>query len=226
MILLSVASQEAAANSWLDWGWIGENSDMIVGDLAQHVELTVIAVVIGLVLAVPAGLAAWRLPIGRGGVLSIAGILYTIPSLALFAFFVPFTGLTVVTAEIGLVAYTLLILIRNVVVGLDGVPADVRDAAVGMGYRPLKRLWRVELPLAMPVIIAGVRIATVTTIGLVTITAVIGEGGLGQLILDGLNRQFKTELVIGGVLSVALAVVADLSLAFLQRLITPWRRST
>ena len=222
--LSSVASQEAAANSWLDWGWIGDNAEEIVSALAQHVELTVIAVGVGLLLAIPAGLLAWRLPVGRGGVLAIAGVLYTIPSLALFAFFVPFTGLTVGTAEIGLVAYTLLILIRNVVVGLDGVPAEVRDAAIGMGYRPLKRLWRVEIPLALPVIIAGVRIATVTTIGLVTITAVIGEGGLGQLILDGLNRQFKTELVIGGGLSIALAVVADVGLAGLQRLLTPWRR--
>jgi len=156
-------------------------------------------------------------------VLGLAGGLYTIPSLALFALLVPWTGLTVLTAEIGLVAYTLLILVRNIVVGLDGVPLDVRDAALGMGYRPLRQLLRVDLPLALPVIFAGLRIATVTTIGLITITALIGEGGLGQLLYDGLQRDFRTPLVVGATLSVALAVVADVSLASVQRLLTPWR---
>ncbi|HYZ01220.1 MAG TPA: ABC transporter permease [Candidatus Binatia bacterium] len=215
----------SAADAWVDWEWIGDHQDVILGDVAQHVELTAIAVGVGLLLALPAGFLAWRAERARGALLAGAGALYAIPSLALFAFFVPFTGLSVVTAEIGLVAYTLLILIRNVVVGLAGVPYEVRDAALGMGYRPVRRLLQVDLPLALPVIIAGVRIATVTTIGLVTITAVIGEGGLGQLILDGLNRQFKTPLVVGGVLSVALAVLADLALAGLQRRLTPWRRT-
>ena len=134
-------------------------------------------------------------------------------------------SLTFVTAEIGLVSYTLLILVRNIVVGLDGVPAEVRDAARGMGFRTGAQLFRVELPLALPVIMAGVRIATVTTIGLVTITALIGEGGLGQLILDGLVRDFRTPLVVGGVLSVALAILCDVGLAFLQRAITPWSQA-
>ena len=129
------------------------------------------------------------------------------------------------TAEIGLVSYTLLILIRNIVIGLDSVPADVREAARGMGYRPLNQLTQVDFPLAVPAIIAGIRIAAVTTIGLVTVTALIGEGGLGSLILDGLIRDFKTPLVLGTVLSIALAVVADVSLASLQRVITPWSRS-
>ncbi|MBO0688566.1 MAG: ABC transporter permease [Candidatus Dormibacteraeota bacterium] len=215
----------SAADAWVDWEWIGDHRDVILGAVAQHLELTAIAVGVGLLLAFPAGLLAWHVEGTRGALLAGAGALYTIPSLALFAFFVPFTGLSVITAEIGLVAYTLLILIRNVVVGLAGVPYEVRDAAVGMGYRPVRRLLQVDLPLALPVIIAGVRIATVTTIGLVTITAVIGEGGLGQLILDGLNRQFKTPLVVGGVLSVALAVLADLALAGLQRRLTRWRRT-
>ena len=138
---------------------------------------------------------------------------------------IPFTGLTILTAEIGLVSYTLLILIRNIVIGLDSVPGDVREAAVGMGYRPLKQLAQVDFPLAVPAIIAGIRIATVTTIGLVTVTALIGEGGLGSLILDGLIRDFKTPLVIGTLLSVALAIVADVSLAGVQRVVTPWARS-
>lgn len=210
---------------WVRWDWVGSHVGLILGDLGQHVELTVIAVGAGMLLAIPIGVLAWRYHGTRGPVLGLTGGLYTIPSLALFALLVPWTGLTLLTAEIGLVAYTLLILVRNIVVGLDGVPPDVRDAAVGMGYRPLRQLLRVELPLALPVIVAGLRIATVTTIGLVTITALIGEGGLGQLLLDGLQRDFRTPLVVGSALSVALAVVADVLLATAQRVLTPWRSS-
>jgi osmoprotectant transport system permease protein len=212
-----------ATEPWIRWNWVGDHVDLILGALGQHIELTVIAVGVGLLVAIPIGVLAWRYRGSRAPVLGLAGALYTIPSLALFALLVPWTGLTVLTAEIGLVSYTLLILVRNIVVGLDGVPAEVRDAALGMGYRPLRQLLRVELPLALPVIIAGLRIATVTTIGLITITALIGEGGLGQLLYDGLQRDFRTPLVVGSVLSVALAVVADLSLALVQRLLTPWR---
>ena len=212
-----------ATDPWVRWDWVGNHVDLILGDLGQHVELTAIAVGVGLLIAIPIGVLAWRYRGSRGPVLGVAGGLYTIPSLALFALLVPWTGLTVLTAEIGLVAYTLLILVRNIVVGLDGVPADVRDAAVGMGYRPYRQLLRVDLPLALPVIVAGLRIATVTTIGLITITALIGEGGLGQLLYDGLQRDFRTPLVVGAALSVALAVVADLTLALIQRLMTPWR---
>jgi len=214
----------AAEDPWIRWSWISGHIDVITAALAQHVQLTLIAVVIGLVFAVPLGLVAWRSAIFRGPIFSLTGILYTIPSLALFSALVPFTGFTVLTAEIGLVSYTLLILIRNIVVGLNSVPDDVREAARGMGFRPLAELVRVDLPLATSAIIAGVRIATVTTIGLVTVTALIGEGGLGSLIYDGLLRDFKTPLVVGTVLSVALAFVADFSLAGAQRLITPWSR--
>lgn len=154
-----------------------------------------------------------------------SGALYTIPSLALFALLLPFTGLTPVTAEIGLITYTLAILVRNIVVGLDGVPADVREAAAGMGYGPVRRLIVLDVPLALPAILAGVRLATVTTVALVTITALIGEGGLGKLILDGLIRDFRTPLVVGGALSVALAVSADVGIARAQRALMPWVRS-
>jgi osmoprotectant transport system permease protein len=154
----------------------------------------------------------------------VFGIFYTIPSIALFALLIPYTGLSATTAEIGLVGYAVLIILRNVVVGLDSVPPDVVDAADGMGYRPIARLLRVELPLALPAIFAGVRIATVTTIGLVTITAVIGLGGLGQLILQGLVDDFRTPLVVATVLSIALAFVADLFLFGVQRLALPWSR--
>jgi osmoprotectant transport system permease protein len=211
------------ADPWVRWGWIANHRGVIQDAALQHIQLTAIAVLGGLLIATPVGLAAWRWRPLRNPVLGVSGILYTIPSLALFAMLVPFTGLSVVTAEIGLIGYTLLILVRNIVVGLDGVPADVREAATGMGYRPFKRLLTVDIPLALPVIVAGLRIATVTTIGLVTVTALLGQGGLGQLILAGLIQDFKTPLVVGAAGSVLLAVAADLLLAGAQRLATPWR---
>jgi len=215
----------AVEDPWIRWSWIWAHLDVITAALAQHVELTVIAVALGLLIAVPLGLVAWRSRILHGPILSLTGILYTIPSLALFSLLLPFTGLTILTAEIGLVSYTLLILVRNIVAGLTAVPDDVREAARGMGYRPFAELVRIDLPLAIPAIVAGIRIATVTTIGLVTVTALIGEGGLGSLIYDGLIRDFRTPLVVGSVLSVALAMLADLSLAGIQRAITPWARA-
>ena len=160
-----------------------------------------------------------------GPVAGVAGLLYTIPSLALFAVLVPFTGLSVLTAEIGLVGYTLLILIRGIVSGIDGVPRDAVEAATGMGYTRRQRLSRVELPLAVPVIVTSVRLATVTTIGLVMVTALIGEGGLGQLMLRGFNRGFPTMVYVGVVMSVVLAVTLDLALVAFQRLLTPWART-
>lgn len=223
--MLATGVVGAVEDPWIRWSWISGHADVITAALVQHIELTMIAVVLGLVIAVPLGLVAWRSRLFRGPIFTVTGILYTIPSLALFAFLLPFTGLTILTAEIGLVSYTLLILVRNIVVGLNSVPDDVREAARGMGYRPLAELARVDIPLAIPAIMAGVRIATVTTIGLVTVTALIGEGGLGSLIYTGLLRDFHTPLVVGTVLSVALAVVADLSLSGLQRLVTPWARS-
>jgi osmoprotectant transport system permease protein len=209
---------------WVRWDWVSRHTDDIAAASRQHLELTLIAVGIGLALSFPLALAARRWRWLQTPILSTTGILYTIPSLALFALLVPWTGLSRTTSEIGLVSYTLLILIRNILTGLDGVPADVREAARGMGFSPLRQLWRIELPLAVPVIVAGIRIATVTTIGLVTVTALIGQGGLGQLILEGLSRDFRTPLVVGSVLSVALAVIADVTLAGAQRLLTPWAR--
>jgi osmoprotectant transport system permease protein len=197
----------------------------ILAATRQHVELTAVAVGIGLVISLPLALVARRWRHAEGPVLGFTGALFTIPSLALFALLVPFTGLSSTTAEIGLVAYTLLILVRNIVAGLEGVPEEVREAAHGMGYRPLGQLLRVELPLALPVIVAGIRIATVTTIGLVTVTGLIGEGGLGSFIIDGINRDFRTPLVVGSVGSVVLAVLADVGLAGLTRLLSPWSGS-
>ena len=204
------------------WDWIAGHLDELAFRLGQHVELTAIAVGLGLVIAFALSLLILRAPRAEGPVTWITGTLYTIPSLALFALLVPITGLSVLTAEIGLVSYTLLILIRNIIRGIRGVPADVREAAVGMGYAPRQLLWRIEVPLALAVIIAGVRLATISTIGLVTVTALIGQGGFGFLILIGIQRFFSTELIAGAVLSVALAITADALLVLLQRRLTPW----
>jgi osmoprotectant transport system permease protein len=207
---------------WVDWDWVADHRELIWDLLRSHVELTVVAVVIGLALSFPLALAARRWRLLYGPVLSATGALYAIPSLALFALLLPWTGLTRTTALIGLVSYTLLILVRNIVAGLDGVAPEVREAATAMGMRAPLRLVLVELPLALPAVVAGIRVATVTTIGLVTVAALIGHGGLGQLILDGLNRSFPTPLIVGSALSVALAVVADVALVGAQRLLSPW----
>jgi osmoprotectant transport system permease protein len=209
---------------WIRWDWVSNHTDQIFKALREHVVLTLIAVVVGLVISIPLAMLARRWHWFEAPVLSATGILYTIPSVALLALLVPWTGLTRTTAEIALVSYTLLILIRNIVAGLASVPADVREAAEGMGYSRTRQLARVELPLALPVIIAGIRIAIVTTIGLVTVTALIGQGGLGQPILDGLYRDFRTEVVVGSVLCVALATLADLALVVIQRVAMPWTR--
>lgn len=208
----------------VDWGWVFSHLGDIGQRLEEHLVLTVIAVVVGLVISFGLSLVAVRWSTFYAPVTWVTGVLYTIPSLALFAMLIPFTGLSRLTAEIGLVSYTLLILIRNIVSGIRSVPPDVREAALGMGYTPRQILWQVELPLARTVIIAGVRIATVTTIGLTTVTALIGQGGLGFLILDGIQRFFSTPLIVGAVLSVALAVLADSLLVALQRMLTPWER--
>lgn len=209
---------------WVNWDWLSNHVPYVLAAVQEHVTLTVIAVVAGLAISLPLGVLAHRWTGLRFPLLTVFGIFYTIPSLALFAFLIPYTGLGGTTAEIPLIGYNVLVLVRNVLVGLDQVPADVLDAADGMGYRPFARLVRVELPLALPAILAGLRVATVSTIGIVTITAVIGLGGLGQLILRGLIESFHTPLVVATVLSIFLALVADLVLAGAQRFIVPWSR--
>jgi osmoprotectant transport system permease protein len=206
------------------WDWAVDNLDDIWTSTVEHVWLTFLAVAIGFVVSFPLAILAFRHRRFYGPIIGVTGVLYTIPSLALFAALVTFTGLSTTTAEVGLVSYTLLILVRNIVAGLDGVSVDAKEAAAGMGYTSRQLLWRVELPLAVPAIVAGLRIATVTTIGLVTVTAIIGKGGLGSLILLGLNRSFATAIVIGAGLSVLLAVLADLFLLLIERQIAPWAR--
>jgi osmoprotectant transport system permease protein len=206
-----------------DWEWVGTHLDLIGEQLLEHLWLTFLAVGIGLVISFPLAVLAHRHPRVYPPTTWLTGLLYTIPSLALFALLVPFTRLSTLTAEIGLVSYTLLILIRNIVSGLSAVPEDVKEAARGMGLTDRQLLWRVELPLAVPVVVAGLRIATVTTIGLVTVTALIGKGGLGALMLGGFRNLYPDVAVLVGVgLSVLLAVLVDGVLLGVQRLSTPW----
>jgi len=212
------------AEALVDWGWLAGHTSVIAHLALEHVRLTAIALGIGLAISLPLGIVAYRHRRLYTPVSWFASLLYTIPSLALFALLVPYAGLSTLTAEIGLVSYTLLILIRNIVSGLEGVPSDVREAARGMGYSDRQLLWRVEIPLALPVIIAGVRIATVTTIGLVTVTALIGQGGLGALILQGYRQDFPTPAYAGAALSVVLAVLSDVVLLTIQRFLTPWAK--
>jgi len=213
-------------NSLIWWHWVGMHGGEIASDLGQHVTLTVEAVVIGLLLSAPAAVAVRSRPRLASVLLGFTGLLYTIPSLALFSLLGPLTGYTTrTTTVVALVSYTLLILVRNFLVGLDGLPADVIDAANGMGFSSLRRLVRVEVPLALPAIVAGIRIATVTTIGLVTIAALFGQGGLGILILTGLEQNFHTPVLVGAILSVVLAVAADGVLMLAGRVLSPWSRT-
>jgi len=204
------------------WDWVLGHADEIWQRLLEHVTLAMLAVGIGFALSFALALLVRRYRRLRNPVTRLAGALYTIPSLALFSLLVPVTGLTPLTAEIGLVSYTLLILIRSILDGLQSVPAEVRETAVGMGCTPGQLLWRVEIPLAIPVIVGGLRVATVTTIGLVTVTALIGEGGFGYFILQGMQRFYTTPLIVGATLSVALAILADGLLVLTQRWVTPW----
>jgi osmoprotectant transport system permease protein len=215
----------ANVDRWLWWDWIDRNTDLIRTSLEEHIILTVCAVGIGLLIAVPLGVAAARWRWLYSPSLAVTGILYTIPSLAAFALLIPVTGLTRTTALIPLTSYTLLILVRNVVEGLDAVPADIKDAADGMGYGRMRRLVAIELPLALPTIMAGVRIATVTVIGLTAVAGLLAIPSLGNLIYIGQNRPIRTAITVGIALSIALAVTADLVLALALRVLTPWSRT-
>jgi len=215
----------AQSSPLIDWQWIWRNMGEIMDRTWQHLSLTAVSVALGLVISL--GLTAvvlrWRRTYTP--ITWVTGLLYTIPSLALFALLVPIVGLNATNAVIALTSYTLHIIIRNMVAGIDGVPGPVLEAADGMGYTRHTRFWRMEIPLALPVIIAGLRIATVTTVGLVTVTAVLGLGGYGYFILRGLNTFFWTQILVGVTLSVLLATVLDLAFIWLQRALSPWARS-
>lgn len=210
----------------IDWAWIADHLGDLASRTVQHLYLAAIAVAVGFVISF--GLAVWSVRRRRvyAPIIAITGLLYTIPSLALFPLFIAVTGLTDLTAEIPLVLYSLLIFVRNIVAGLDGVPADVLEAADGTGYASRSRFWQVEVPLALPLIVAGIRLASVSTIGLVTITGILGDrfGGLGFFIFEGRRHAFPTEIFMGGLATVALALVMDVGLVALQRRLTPWQR--
>jgi osmoprotectant transport system permease protein len=217
------------ANHLFCSNWVSQNwSSVLWPALRQHVVLTVIAVTIGFAISSALALLAYRRGWVERPVVIATSIMYTIPSLALFELLVgvPGLGLSRATAEVALVSYTLLIMFRNTLTGLREVPAEVRDAAAGMGMGPMRTLLRVDLPLALPAIIAGVRIATVTVISLATVAAVIDDEGLGAPILQAIsNEVFKTELIVAGGMAIVLALCADGLLVLLQRVLTPWTRA-
>ena len=218
---------DAAPNPWFDPSYVTDNWDTIVGHLGQHVRLTVGAVLLGALIALPLALLARRTRFLAGPVLGLSSIVYTIPSLAMFSFLAPLTGaLSATTVLVGLTLYTLVIRVRNFLTGLQAVPADVREAARGMGYGPARLFAQVDLPLALPAFMAGLRIATVSTVALTTVGVITGNGGLGQLIIGGFNSNFyRAEIVTGALGCVLLALVADVLLAGVQRLLTPWARA-
>jgi osmoprotectant transport system permease protein len=219
-------------NGLFCWHWFTQHwSSTFSPALVQHIVLVVIAVGIGFLIAFALALLAYRVRWLEAPIAGVSSLLYTIPSLALFQILVPFTGLSLLTVEIGLVSYTLLLLFRNIVTGLREVPQEVRDAARGMGLTPRQILLRIDLPLAVPAIFAGLRVATVTTISLATVAAIVGiNEGLGVPIFDAIQRvNFKTEFIAAALLAIALAWVSDLLLVILQRLVAPWasrRRSS
>ncbi len=218
----AVIGQEIKPPSF--WQWLGDHPHEILTFLGIHALLAVIAVTVGVLIAFPLSILAYRRPRTYPPLVWASGFLYTIPSIALFILLIPATGLTYLTVEVGLVIYTLLILLRNFVVGLRSVDADVREAALGMGYSNRQILWRVDVPLALPAIMAGIRLATVSTIALVTVGFVIGKGALGQLINSGITTLFLPPVWVGVLLCIGLALAADALLLALGRALAPWSR--
>ena len=223
---VAAPAEDGPGNPWFSWRYVQENADALGSALSFHAGLTARTVLIALVVALPLAVVAYWIRPLTAPILALSGVLYTIPSLALLALLAPLVGTTSTTSVlIALVMYALLVLVRNALAGLTQVPAEVREAATGMGYGRLSRLWRVELPLALPGIVTGVRLATVSTVALVTVGSLIGPGGLGDLILSGFRNNFsKAQIMTAALLCVALALVLDLVLAGLGRLLTPWTR--
>jgi osmoprotectant transport system permease protein len=213
----------------MDWGWISANRGELISLAANNLYLAMIPVVIGLIISVPLGVLSVRWGWVYPPVLSATSVIYAIPSLALFIFLIPFTGIVTSTRDLTLIIpltlYTLATLVPNVVDGLRSVPEPVRQSATAMGFGAIRRLARVELPIAVPVVMAGLRVATVASISLVSVGQLIGNGGLGFLFTDGEQRDFPTEIYAGIGLIVILALAADALLVLLGWLLTPWRRS-
>ncbi|MFE7400350.1 ABC transporter permease [Streptomyces sp. NPDC057557] len=211
-------------NDWLCGAYLTSRREILWDAVVQHLELTAVSVLLGLVLAVPLALAARRRRWAAVPVLGVTTILYTVPSLAMFSLLLPVYGLSASLVVAGLVLYSLTLLVRNILAGLRAVPAETRQAARGMGYGPVRLLVAVELPLALPAAMAGLRIATVSAVSLVTVGAIVGYGGLGNLIYSGMNTYFKAQVLTASVLCVVIAVAADVLLLLAQRILTPWTR--
>lgn len=228
MTLLGAADEPSCysrlVNDWVCLDYVTDRQREIVDATVQHLGITVVSVALGLLIAFPLALLARRLPRLESAILAITTGIYTVPSLALFPLLVPFTGLTATTVVIGLALYALTILVRSLLEGLRAVPDDVRESATGLGYGRGALLTKIELPLALPVIMAGLRVATVSTVALTTVGSLVAYGGLGNLIKDGVLTNFRAELFTASVLCVVLAVVLDALLVLLQRLMTPWTR--
>jgi osmoprotectant transport system permease protein len=215
-------------NKWYCTDYLKDRHHDLTAALGQHLQITAWSILLGIVIAFPLALLARRLPALRGLILGTSTMIYTIPSLALFPFLVPFTGISMKTVVIGLGLYALTILVRSMLAGLLGVPDEVRESATGLGYGRTRLLFSIELPLALPVIMAGLRVATVSTVALTTVGTLVSYGGLGNLIRDGVQNDFKAEILAASVLCVVLAVVLDAVIVGLQWLTTPWthRRRT
>ena len=229
MTLLVQAAAEPSCysrltNEWICVQYLQDRQSELVNATVEHIWITVASVLLGVVVAFPLALIARRLPRLESTILGVSTGIYTIPSLALFPLLVPFTGLSATTVVIGLALYALTILVRAILEGLRAVPDEVRESATGLGYGATKLLFRVELPLALPVIMAGLRVAAVSTVALTTVGSLVAYGGLGNLIKDGVNTNFRAELLAAAVLCVVLAVVLDVVIVLLQRLLTPWTR--
>ncbi|MFG2139121.1 ABC transporter permease [Streptomyces sp. NPDC048650] len=222
---MSAGKSCLTANDWICGEYVRSRGQELLDATVQHIGITAVSVLIGLLIAFPLALIARRSRSAAGPVLGLTTILYTVPSLAMFALLTPVFGVSAAVVITGLVLYSLTILVRNILAGLHAVPAEVREAARGMGYGPARLLFEVELPLALPALVAGLRIATVSTVAMTTIGSVVGYGGLGNLIASGMEGFFKAEVLTASVLCVLLALVADALLMVLQRLLTPWTRA-
>ncbi len=213
-----------ARNEWICGAYLSTRSEILGDAVVQHLQLTAVSVALALLLALPLAVAARRWRLAAGPVLGVTTLLYTIPALAMFSLLLPVYGLSAALVVAGLVLYSLTLLVRNLLAGLRAVPEETRQAARGLGYGPVRLLLAVELPLALPAAMAGLRIATVSAVSLVTIGAIVGHGGLGNLIYSGMNTYFKAQVLTASVLCVLIAVAADLLLLGIQRVLTPWTR--
>jgi osmoprotectant transport system permease protein len=209
----------------MNWRWVDRNLEMVLGLLREHLQITLAALTLGVLVALPVGLIAYRWRRAYPPILALTQAVYTIPSIALFVLLISFVGLGRLPVIIGLSIYSLVILVRNLVEGLRSVPPEVTDAATAMGYRQTRRLFAVELPLATPAVVAGLRLAAVSNISLVSVGALIGTGGLGQLFIHGFQIDNPVEIWTGIVGTLLLALVVDLLIVAGSRALTPWVRA-